>query len=63
MFVTVLRDETKAAIGERAMQVASDHGQVVVRVEAGGRQYWVFVLDDTTASRAIRSVHGPYRSE
>ena len=38
VFVTVLRDETKAAIGARAMQVASDHGHVVVRVEAGGRQ-------------------------
>ena len=63
VFVTVFRDATKAAIGARATQVASDHGHVVVRVEPGGKQYWVIVLDDTTEARRVRSVHGPYASE
>jgi hypothetical protein len=42
------------------MQVASDHGHVVIRVESGGARYRVFVLDDTSQSYRIRSVHGPY---
>jgi hypothetical protein len=63
IFVTLLRDATKIATGTRAAQVASDHGHVVVRVEPGGDRYWVLVLDDTTESYRIRSVHGPYASE
>jgi glyoxylase-like metal-dependent hydrolase (beta-lactamase superfamily II) len=63
IFITVFRDATKATIGARATQVASDHGHVVVRVEPGGSRYWVIVLDDTTEERRVRSVHGPYASE
>ena len=63
IFVTLFRDATKAATGARAAQVASDHGHVVVRVEPGGARYWVLVLDDTTESYRIASVHGPYVSE
>jgi beta-lactamase superfamily II metal-dependent hydrolase len=63
IFVTLLRAPTKATIGARAAQVASDHGHVVVRVEPGGERYWVIVLDDTTESYRIRLVKGPYSSE
>jgi beta-lactamase superfamily II metal-dependent hydrolase len=63
VFVTVFREATKAAIGARATQVASDHGHVVVRVEPGGARYWVIVLDDTTESYRVTSVHGPYSSD
>jgi len=63
IFITVFRDATKAAIGARAAQVASDHGHVVVRVEPGGKRYWVIVLDDTTETRLVRSVHGPYAAD
>jgi hypothetical protein len=63
VFVTVFRDPTKASIGARATQVASDHGHVVVRVEPGGARYWVIVLDDTIESYRVKSVHGPYMSE
>jgi beta-lactamase superfamily II metal-dependent hydrolase len=63
IFVTVFRDATKAAIGARAQQVASDHGHVVVRVEPGGKRYWVAVLDDLTESYRITSVHGPYDAQ
>lgn len=62
IFVTEFRDVTKASIGARASQVASDHGHVVVRVEPGGARYWVIVLDDTSESYKVRSVHGPYTS-
>jgi beta-lactamase superfamily II metal-dependent hydrolase len=60
IFITRLRDATKAAIGPRATQVASDAGHVLVRVAPGGASYRVFVLDDTNESGAVKSVHGPY---
>jgi len=63
VFVTLFRDATKASIGARAAQVASDHGHVVVRVEPGGGRYWVLVLDDTTETYRVTSVHGPYTAE
>ena len=63
IFVTLFRDATKAATGPRASQVASDHGHIVVRVEGAGARYRVLVLDDTTESYRITSVHGPYASE
>ena len=63
IFVVEFRDVTKAATGARASQVASDHGHVVVRVEPGGARYWVLVLDDTTESYRVTSVHGPYQSQ
>ena len=43
--------------------IASDHGHIVVRVAPGGASDVVSVLDDTTDSAAVRSVHGPYSSE
>jgi len=62
IFITLFRASTQAATGPRARQVASDHGHVVVRVEPGGARYRVLVLDDTTESYRITSVHGPYIS-
>jgi len=62
IFVLEFRDATKAAIGPRATQVASDHGHVVVRVAPGGASYMVYVLDDKSDTYAILSVHGPYAS-
>lgn len=64
IFVTLLRDATKATIGPRAGQVASDHGHIVVRVEPGGARYRVVVLDDSAGgSLRVRMVKGPYTSE
>jgi hypothetical protein len=62
IFVTSLRPETKAAIGPRAAQVASDEGHIVVRVEPGGARYWVLVLDNTAETYKVRAIHGPYQS-
>ncbi len=63
IFVVSFREVTKASIGARANQVASDEGHVVVRVEPGGDRYWVFVLDDSAETYRVRSVHGPYQSK
>jgi beta-lactamase superfamily II metal-dependent hydrolase len=63
VFVSAFRDVTKATIGARATQVASDRGHIVVRVEPGGARYWVLVLDDASESFRVTSVHGPYVSQ
>ena len=62
VFVVQFRDVTKASIGARATQVASDNGHVVIRVEPGGARYRVFVLDNASETRGVTSVHGPYES-
>jgi beta-lactamase superfamily II metal-dependent hydrolase len=62
IFVTLFQEATQAATGPRAAEVSSSHGHIVVRVEPGGGRYWVLVLDDTTDSYRIVSVHGPYPS-
>jgi beta-lactamase superfamily II metal-dependent hydrolase len=63
IFVVQLREPTKATIGARATQVASDHGHIVIRVEPGGNRYWVIVLDDAQVLPTVRSIHGPYESK
>jgi hypothetical protein len=60
VFVVQFREPTKASIGARATQVASDNGHVVIRVDPGGARYRVYVLDNSGESRTVRSVHGPY---
>jgi glyoxylase-like metal-dependent hydrolase (beta-lactamase superfamily II) len=62
VFVVQFRDATKASIGARATQVASDNGHVVIRVDPGGGRYRVFVLDNASGSRKVTSTHGPYDS-
>lgn len=62
IFITEFRDATKATIGARATQVASDHGHVVVRVAPGGATFRVFVLDDAAETYRVTAVSGPYTS-
>ena len=62
IFVTMLREPTKASIGARADQVAADHGHIIVRVAPGGDSYRVFVLDETKSPPTVLSEHGPYTS-
>ena len=60
IFATLLCPPTKASIGSRADQLKADHGHIVVRVAPGGDSYRVYVLDDTTETRTLRGVFGPY---
>ncbi|MEO8032903.1 MAG: MBL fold metallo-hydrolase [Acidobacteriota bacterium] len=62
IFVTTLREPTKASIGARVDQLKSQHGHIVVRVAPGGDQYRVFVLDDRTEDAKVVAVFGPYLS-
>jgi hypothetical protein len=57
IYVTTLRDETKASIGSRVDQLKAQHGHIVVRVAPGGDRYQVFVLDDRGEEPNVVSVH------
>ncbi|HEY2322918.1 MAG TPA: MBL fold metallo-hydrolase [Thermoanaerobaculia bacterium] len=63
IFVTTLREPTKASIGPRVSQLKATHGHIVVRVAPGGDQYSVFVLDDTTEEMNVIGTFGPYVSQ
>lgn len=42
--------------------VAGRNGHIVVRVNPGGDEYYVYMLDDTDSEYKIKSIHGPYKS-
>jgi len=63
VFVTTLREPTKASIGSRVSQLKADHGHIVIRVAPGGGTYTVYVLDDLGEDAKVLSVHGPYTSK
>jgi hypothetical protein len=48
--------------GDTLARLTSSQGHVVIRVEPGGAQFRVFVLDDTNESMNVIAVHGPYQS-
>ena len=60
VFVTTLREPTKASIGSRVEQLKAQHGHIVVRVASGGDQYFVYVLDDLSDDANVTAVFGPY---
>lgn len=62
VFITILREPTAIAIGDRVKQLQSAHGHIVVRVEPDGKTYRVVVLDDESANSRVLSVHGPYQA-
>jgi beta-lactamase superfamily II metal-dependent hydrolase len=62
IFATNTMEVTNTYIGPPMDRLASRQGHVVVRVEPGGEQYRVFVLDDSSESYAVTGVHGPYQS-
>lgn len=62
IFVTTLREPTKASIGPRVSQLKATHGHIVVRVAPGGDQYSVYVLDDTNEEMNVIGTFGPYES-
>lgn len=60
VYVTDLRDAARIVIGQRATALGGPPGHVVVRVEPGGRRYWVFVLSNKDESDTVLSVRGPF---
>jgi hypothetical protein len=63
IFTSHLFDVNKTVLGPSLVrQLKSTQGHTVVRVQPGGDQYEVFVLDDTSENFTIKSIHGKYES-
>ena len=61
VFATSIQPETMVTYGRKITRgYASLNGHVVVRVEPGGGEYRVFVMDDRRPMLTVKSVHGPY---
>jgi len=63
IFITTLREPTKASIGSRVDQLKAQHGHIVVRVAPGGEEYRVFVIDDMSDSGNVVAMFGPYAAK
>jgi beta-lactamase superfamily II metal-dependent hydrolase len=61
IFATVLREPTRISLGPRADQIKG-LGHIVIRVSDAGATYRIVVVDDTTDTLIVKSIHGPYES-
>ena len=63
IFTTNLMEANKTVIGEQRTNVMkSEKGHIVIRVHPGGNHYDIYILDVTSESFVIKSIHGPYDS-
>jgi len=62
VFATDMREAARIVIGQRATQLAGPPGHIVVRVEAEGDRYWVYVLDNRDERDLVLAVKGPFQS-
>lgn len=63
IFLTNLDPGNRERLGSNAAKMRSANGHIVVRVDPGGSQYTVYVLDDTNQKYEVKSIHGPYDSK
>lgn len=63
LFATDMLEATRIVIGEALDQAyKSMHGHILVRVDPGGAQYRVIILDDSDEALRVKAVYGPYES-
>lgn len=62
VFATNMTQANRDVIGPLLDQLKSSQGHIVIRVEPGGGQFRIFVLDDTAESFRVIAAHGPYQA-
>jgi hypothetical protein len=62
VFATNMIEANRIVIGPLLDRLAGAQGHVLVRVAEGGGSYHVLVLDDSSESYTVKSVHGPYEA-
>jgi len=62
VFSTNLMESTHEVIGSRIDKMKSRQGHIVIRVDSGGESYMIYILDDSSESFRVKSIHGPYFS-
>lgn len=60
VFSTNMLEATRIVIGDLTKQMKSRQGHIVIRVNPGGGQYMVYVLEDGNTQRLVKSTYGPY---
>ena len=60
IFATNIMEETKVVIGSGLDALKSQQGHIVIRVNPGGDNFMIYILDDSAENFRIKSVHGPY---
>jgi beta-lactamase superfamily II metal-dependent hydrolase len=63
VFATNLHKAAEIVIGDLTDKMKSKQGHIVVRVQPGGAQYYVYILDDSNTKYKIKSIFGPYNSK
>ncbi len=61
VFFTNMMPETMAAI--HVASIKNPTGHIVVRVQPGGAEFRVYVLDDTREDYSIKAIVGPFKSQ
>ncbi len=62
VFATNILPSNRIVIGDRLNQLKSSQGHIVVRVEAGGENFRVIILDDDKESFHVKTVWGPLQT-
>ncbi len=60
VFSTNFHPATQFVAYPNTEQMAAKQGHVVIRVQPGGNEFYVYVLDDTGDTYEVTSIHGPY---
>lgn len=60
VFSTNFHPATALVAYPNTKQMAAKQGHIVIRVQPGGNEFYVYALDDTSDNYAVTSIHGPY---
>ncbi len=60
IFATNVMEETKAVVGNSLARLKSQQGHIVIRVNPGGNDYMIYILDDSAETFKIKTIHGAY---
>ena len=61
VFATNVMEATKVVIGSLINNLKSQQGHIIIRVNPGGENYMIYILDDSAENLKIKSLHGPYQ--
>ena len=64
LFATAMLEANRLVIGDLIEKsYRSLNGHILLRVEPGGKQYRVYILNSETESRHVAAIHGPYQTK
>lgn len=60
VFSTNMHEAAEIVIGKDVEKMKSKQGHIVIRVLPGGKEYFIYILNDDNAKRRIKKIVGPY---